>query len=203
MIGQGPLLVAVPSAAPFKSVRALLATARAQPGALNYGSAGVGSVGHMATELLNAAAKIQMTHVPYKGAADALIDLAGGRIELMISNYSTVVPQLKVKRVTAIAVTSQQASPAFPDLPPLAASVPGYAIEIWVGVFAPAGTPAALVQRLNREINEISVSPDLKTYLEPDGAVAQALSPAVFAARFAEDLAQWKRIATERKISVD
>jgi len=203
MVAQGPLLVAVPSSASFKSVRDLLAAARARPGALNYGSAGVGSAGQMATELLNAAANIQITHVPYKGAAEALIDLASGRIDLMISNYSSLVPQLKSGRVTGIAVTSQQPSPAFPELPPLAATVPGYAIEIWVGVLAPAGTPAPLIQRLNREINEIALSTELRAFLEPDGATASPMSPAAFAARITEDLAQWKRIASERKITVD
>lgn len=203
LIAQGPLLLAVPSSAPFKSPAELLAAARAKPGALNYGSAGVGSVGQMATELLNGAANIQMTHVPYKGAADALLGLAAGQLHVMISNYSSLVSQLKAGKVRAIAVTSQRASPVFPDLPPLAVAVPGYAIEIWVGVFAPAGTPAPLVQRLNREINEISASPELRTFLEPDGATAVSMSPAAFSARIKEDLAQWKRIATDRRITVD
>jgi len=203
LVAQGPLLVAVPSSAPIKSPAELLSAARARPGALNYGSAGVGSVAQMATELLNGAAGIQMTHVPYKGAANALIDLAAGQIHVMISNYSSLVSQMKSGKVRAIAVTSQRPSPAFPDLPPLAAAVPGYAIEIWVGVFAPAGTPAPLVERLNREVNEISASPELRTFLEPDGAAALALRPAAVAARIKEDLAQWKRIAAERKISVD
>jgi tripartite-type tricarboxylate transporter receptor subunit TctC len=144
-----------------------------------------------------------MTHVPYKGAGPALIDLAAGQIDLMISNYSSLVPQLKSGKVRAIAVTSAKPSPAFPDLPPVAATVPGYAIEIWVTVFAPAGTPMPLVERLNREINEISASAELRTFLDPDGAQPVALAPAALAARMKQDLAQLKRIATERKISLD
>ncbi len=203
MVAEGPLLVAVPVSAPITSVPDLLAAARAKPGALNYGTAGVGSVAHLATELLNGAASIQMTHVPYKGAGPALIDLAAGQIQLMISNYSSIVPQMKSGKVRAIAVTSRQASPAFPDLPPVAAAVPGYAIEIWVTVFAPAGTPAPLVDRLNREINAVSASPELRVFLDPDGAQPVALAPAALAARIKEDLAQLKRIAAARKISLD
>jgi tripartite-type tricarboxylate transporter receptor subunit TctC len=203
MVAEGPLLVAVPASMPIKSGAELLAAARAKPGALNYGTAGVGSVAHLATELLNGAANVQMTHVPYKGAANALLDLAAGQINVMISNYSSLVPQIKAGKVRPIAVTSAKPSPAFPDLPPLAQAVPGYAIEIWVTVFAPAGTPMPLVDRLNREINQISASPELRTFLDPDGALPVALTPAAVAGRVKEDLAQLKRIAAERKISLD
>jgi tripartite-type tricarboxylate transporter receptor subunit TctC len=203
MVAEGPLLVAVPASMPIKSGAELLAAARAKPGALNYGTAGVGSVAHLATELLNGAANVQMTHVPYKGAANALLDLAAGQINVMISNYSSLVPQIKAGKVRPIAVTSAKPSPAFPDLPPLAQAVPGYAIEIWVTVFAPAGTPMPLVERLNREINQISASPELRTFLDPDGALPVALTPAAVAGRVKEDLAQLKRIAAERKISLD
>jgi len=203
MVAEGPLLVAVPADRPIKSGAELIAAAKARPGALNYGTSGVGSVAHLATELLNGAAQIQTTHVPYKGAGPALIDLAAGQIDVMISNYSSIVPQMKSGKVRAIAVTSAKPSPAFPDLPPLSATVPGYAIEIWVTVFAPAGTPAPLVERLNREINAISASPELRVFLDPDGAQPVALSPAAVAARMKEDLAQLKRIAAERRISLD
>jgi len=203
MVAEGPLLVAVPAERPIKSTADLVAAARAKPGALNYGTAGVGSLAHLATELLNGAANIQMTHVPYKGAGPALIDLAAGQIDVMISNYSTLVPQMKSGKVRAIAVTSPKPSPVFPDLPPVAASVPGYAMDIWVTVFAPAGTPAPLVERLNKEINEISASPELRTFLDPDGALPVAMAPAAIAARLKQDLAQMKKIAGERKISLD
>jgi len=203
MVAEGPLLVAVPAEKPIKTPAELVAAARARPGALNYGTAGVGSLAHLATELLNGAANIQMTHVPYKGAGPALIDLAAGQIDVMISNYSSLVPQMKSGKVRAIAVTSPKPSPAFPDLPPLWAAVPGYAIDIWVTVFAPAGTPAPLVERLNKEINEISASPELRTFLDPDGALPVALTPAAITARLKQELAQLKKIAAERKISLD
>ena len=200
MIGQGPLLLAVSSATPFKSPAELIAAARAKPGSLTYGTAGVGSVGHLATELFDAAAKIQLTHVPYKGAANAVVDLAAGRIDVMISSYSTLAPLMSTGQVRALAVTSKESHPAFAKLPPLAATVPGFSIDIWVGVLAPAGTPPQLVERLNREINEIASSRELAIVLEPDGTVPVALSPSSFATRIKDELAQWKQIATERKI---
>jgi len=203
MVAEGPLLVAVPAEKPIKTPADLVAAAKARPGALNYGTAGVGSLAHLATEMLNGAANVQMTHVPYKGAGPALIDLAAGQIDVMISNYSSLVPQMKSGKVRAIAVTSPKPSPAFPDLPPVAAAVPGYAMDIWVTVFAPAGTPAPLVERLNKEINEISASPELRVFLDPDGALPVALAPAAIAARLKQDLAQLKKIAAERKISLD
>ncbi len=200
LVGEGPMLLAVSSAFAVKTPVEYFAAARARPGELTYGSAGVGSIGHLATELLNSAAKIRMTHVAYKGAAPAIVDLAGGQIYAMISNYSSLVPQLNTKRVRALAVTSKQASPVFPNLPPLSTSIPGYSMEIWVCVFAPAGTPSSVIERLNREIREISASPELKTFLEPDGALPVAITPAALNTRLKEELGQWKTVATERKI---
>lgn len=203
VVGQNPSLLAVTASAPFKSAAALLATARARPGELMYGSAGVGSVGHLATELFAAAANVRMRHVPYKGAANAAIDLASGQIQVMISSFSTLSSFLKSGKVRALAVTSREPYPAFPDLPPLIATVPGYSNEVWVGILAPAGTPAPLVARLNQEINDISASPELKTFLEPDGMMAVALDPASFAARIRRELAQWKRVAADRRIVME
>lgn len=200
IVAQGPLLLAVSAATPFKTPAELIDAAKAKPTELSYGSAGIGSVGQMAAELLNSRAQIKMTHVPYKGASNAVLDLGSGQIQVILSNFSTLSPMLKSGRVRALAVTSQKASPAFPDLPPLSATVPGYAIEIWTGVFAPAGTPASLVERLNREINEIALSPPLKALLEPDGATPMAISPAAFGVIVRQDLAQWKQIAADHKI---
>ena len=176
MVGRGPMLLAVSATTPYKSPAELIAAARAKPGVLNYGTAGVGSIAHLTTELLDDTAKIQMTHVPYKGAANAAVDLAGGQIHVMISNYSTVAPLMKSGKIRALAVTSGKPHAAFPDLPPLATVAPGFAVDIWVGVFAPAGTPPAIVERLNQEINAIAASADLAPVLEPDGTLPEAIS---------------------------
>ncbi|MDB5812253.1 MAG: hypothetical protein JWN94_4375 [Betaproteobacteria bacterium] len=200
LVGEGPMLLAVSAAFPVKTPAEYIAAARAKPGELTYGSAGIGSIGHLATELLNSAAKIRMTHVAYKGAAPAIVDLAGGQIYAMISNYSSLLPQLTTRRVRALGITSKQTSPVFANLPPLSATVPGYSMEIWVCVFAPAGTPAAIVERLNREIREISASPELRAFLEPDGALPVPITSAALGVLLKDELAQWKAIAAERKI---
>ena len=200
MVGRGPMLLAVSADAPFKTPADVIAAARAKPTAINYGTAGVGSIAHLTTELFDDAAGIRMTHVPYKGAANAAVDLAAGRIQVMISNYSTVAPLIKAGKIKALAVTSRSPQPAFPDLPPLASTAPNFGVDIWVGVFAPAGTPPSTVDRLNQEIKAIAASPELAAVLEPDGTVAEAMPPAVFAAHIKDELAQWKKIATEHKI---
>jgi tripartite-type tricarboxylate transporter receptor subunit TctC len=202
MVGEGPLLLAVSASTPFKSPEDLLAAARAKPDALTYGTAGVGSIGHLATVLLSDAAKVKLTHVPYKGAANAAQDMGGGQIDLMVSNYSTLAPLLQKDggRVRALAVTSKQPHPTFPGLPALASAVPGYDMDIWIGVFAPAGTPAAIVERLNREINAISTSPELAVVLGPDGTLPQPMSPSAFATRVKDELVKWKQLAAAHKI---
>ncbi len=203
MIAEGPLLLAVSATSPHRSPQSLLSAARDKPGTVSYASSGIGSVAQLATELLAAGAQLQLLHVPYKGAANALLDLVAGQVDFMLSNYSSLAPQIKAGKVRPLAVTSPEKSDIFPDLPPLSASAPGFAIEIWVGVLAPAGTPQALVQRLNRELNEISLSPDVRTLLDPDGARPATMAPADYAARIKSDFAQWKRIATERNIVIE
>jgi tripartite-type tricarboxylate transporter receptor subunit TctC len=203
VVAQNPSLLAVSGASAFKSAAELFAAARARPDGLTYGSAGVGSIGHLATELLVVAADVRMRHIPYKGAANAAIDLAGGQIQVMISSHSTLSAFLRSGKVRALAVTSRQRHRAFPDLPPLAETVPGYVNEVWVGVFAPAGTPGRLVERMNRELNEVAASPELRVLLEPDGMTAMAMSPEAFAARVREELGLWRQIAASRKIVVE
>lgn len=200
MVGHGPMLVAVSAASPIKSAADLVAAARARPGKITYASSGIGSIAHLSSEMISDAAKIQMLHVPYKGAAPALMDMIGGQVDMMVSNYSSLAPQIKGGKVRAIGVTSAQASPAFADLPPMASVAPGFVANIWVSILAPAGTPAALVARLNREIVEIASGPEVRALLEPDGAQPTPYAPAEVAQRIKDDLAGWKQIATEKKI---
>jgi tripartite-type tricarboxylate transporter receptor subunit TctC len=203
IVGQNPSLLAVSAATPFRTVADLVAAARAKPGDITYGSAGVGSIGHMATELMSAAANIQMRHVPYKGAANAAIDLAGGQIQVMMSSQATLAPFLKSGKVRLIGVTSPKPHPSFPDVPPIINTLPGFSRETWVGVFAPAGTPPPLVERLNRAINDIAASPELRALLEPDGMLPVSVTPAAFSARVKQELGQWRQVAASRKIVVE
>ena len=200
MVGRGPMLLVVSATTPYKSLNDVMADAKAKPGTLNYGTAGVGSIAHLTTELLDDTAKVSMVHVPYKGAANASTDLAAGQIQVMISNYSTVAPLMKGGKIRGVGVTSAKPHPAFPDMQPLATVAPGFDVDIWVGVFAPAGTPDAVVARLNQEINAIAASPDLAPVLEPDGTLPEAISSATFAGKIKDELAQWKKIAADHKI---
>jgi tripartite-type tricarboxylate transporter receptor subunit TctC len=203
VVGRGPMLLAVPGDAAYKTPADVIAAARAKPGAMNYGTAGVGSIAHLATELFDDVARIKLTHVPYKGAAPAAVDLAAGRIDVMISNYSTLAPLIKGGKIRPLAVTSGKPQAAFPGLPPLSGVAPGFDVDIWVGVFVPAGTPASVVDMLNREIVTAAASPELAPVLEPDGALPEAIGASAFAARLKDELAQWKRIAAEHKITAE
>lgn len=203
MVGQGPLVVAVSSEKPYGSLRDLLNAARADPGTLNYGSAGVGSLAHLASTLLGDAAKVDMTHVPYKGSANAAADLAGGRIDMMLANYSSMASLLPTGKVKLVATTAPDKHGAFPKLPPAAETVPGYDVDIWVGVFAPVGTPADLVDALNRSLNEISRSSQLAALLDMDGTVPSAISSNEFAKRVAADLDRWKAVAKQHNITAN
>jgi len=200
MVGRGPMILVVSATTPYKTPADVVNAARAKPGVLNYGTAGVGSIAHLTTELLDDTAKVSMVHVPYKGAANASTDLAAGQIQVMISNYSTVAPLMKGGKIRGVGVTSAKPHPAFPDMQPLATVAPGFDVDIWVGVFAPAGTPDAVVARLNQEINAIAASPDLAPVLEPDGTLPEAISSATFAGKIKDELAQWKKIAADHKI---
>ncbi|MBH1965815.1 MAG: tripartite tricarboxylate transporter substrate binding protein [Comamonadaceae bacterium] len=203
LIGDGPMLLAVSAQTPVKSIGEFIAAAKAKPGAMTYGTSGTGSIAHLATEMLADAAHFRMTHVPYKGASNALLDMAGGQIDMMISNYTSIAPQIKSGKVRALAVTSAQGNPVFSELPPVSSAVPGYAADIWVALFAPASMPPALVARLNRELVQIAKGPEVKALLEPDGATPMALTPEEVSKRIKSDLALWKKIALEKKIVIE
>jgi tripartite-type tricarboxylate transporter receptor subunit TctC len=202
IVADGPMLIGVSVKSGIKTPAELVAAARANPGKLTSSSGGVGTVGHMAAELLNDAGKIQMLHIPYKGAAPALMDLAAGTVDMLIASYSTLAPQIKSGRVIAIAVTSLQPSPAYPGVPTMASAAPGYNVGIWYGMFAPSGLPAAMMQRLNREVNEIAKTAEVRAITQGDGALPLAMTPEELGRRVHGDYATWKRLATERSIVV-
>ena len=200
IVAQNPSVLAISAFAPIKTPAQLMTTARAKPNWLTYGTAGVGSIGHLTTELMNGAARVEMRHIPYKGASNAAIDLAGGQIDVMISSYTTLSPFVKSNKVRLLAVTSHEPHPAFPELPTLNSVVPGVVNYTWAGVLAPAGTPAAFVERLNREINSIAGSAELRPFFEPEGMLPVPLTTGGFAARMKQELGQWKKIAAAKNI---
>jgi tripartite-type tricarboxylate transporter receptor subunit TctC len=196
MLGKGPLLVTVANESPYKTIGELVAAAKANPGKLNYGTSGAGSINHFATELFTDAAGIRMTHVPYKGMGPATTDLLGGQIQVLVASAPSILGQVKGGRVRALAVTSANRSPVAPDLPSLEQSgYKGSATELWWGVLAPAGTPQPVVDRLNTEINKIILSAEMKEFFLKEGAEPAAMKPAEFEAFIAGEIERWKQVA--------
>jgi tripartite-type tricarboxylate transporter receptor subunit TctC len=202
-LAKGPMILAVGLNSPFRSTAELLAAARAEKGKLNYGSSGIGSVNHLATELMSAMAQVEMTHVRYRGLANALTDMMGGQIQLIISSFPSILGLLKAGQVRGLAVTAAERSPFVPELPPIAETVPGYLAELWWGVFAPAGTPPAMVARLNTEIRAIITEPEMRERFAQEGALPTPIASDQFAAIVASDLAMWRKLAKERNITAE
>jgi tripartite-type tricarboxylate transporter receptor subunit TctC len=196
MLGKGPMLITVANESPYKTIGELVAAAKANPGKLNYGTSGAGSINHFATELFTDAANIRMTHVPYKGMGPATNDLLGGQIQVLVASAPSILGQVKGGRVRALAVTSATRSPVAPDLPSLEQSgYKGSASELWWGVLAPAGTPQPIVDRLNTEINRIILSAEMKEFFLKEGAEPASMKPAEFEAFIAQEIERWKQVA--------
>jgi tripartite-type tricarboxylate transporter receptor subunit TctC len=202
-LSAGPLIVAASAVSNIKTPAELVAAARARPDQITHGTGGVGTLAHVAAEMINDTAKISLKHVPYKGAALAVPDFVAGRIDLLVGVYTTIAPQVKAGRAHIIGVTTAQPQAAFPGVPTLASVAPGLNIDIWVGFFAPLGTPAAVVQRLNAELNEVARTRAVRDVIEPDGSVPQAISPDAFGTRVKSDYAAWKKLASAKNIVVD
>jgi tripartite-type tricarboxylate transporter receptor subunit TctC len=193
MITQPYLMVATPSL-PANSVKELVVLARSRP--LVYASSGTGSVVHLGMELFNSMAGVTMTHIPYKGSGQSMIDVMSGRVQLAITNTLTATPLVRGGKLKALAVTSSQRVSAFPELPTVSeAGVPGYELRSWYGVVAPLKTPAYLVLALNRDIGQLVNSPEVRERLAADGAEAAAAStPAEFRTVIAGEIVRWEKV---------
>jgi tripartite-type tricarboxylate transporter receptor subunit TctC len=184
-----------------KSVKDLLALARAKPGALDCASAGYGTSTHMAFELFKALAVVRITHVPYKGTGQALVDAMSGQVHMLFGNVLSSLPHARAGRLRALAVTTSKRSTVLPDLPTIAeAGVPGYENSTWHGWLAPAGTPAAVLGRLNAELVKASRSPDVVDRLAPDGGEPVGSTAEQFARFIDADLARWSKLVKEAGI---
>jgi tripartite-type tricarboxylate transporter receptor subunit TctC len=194
MLTSTPFMLVVHPSVAVKTVPDLVALARSKPGQLNYGSSGSGSSIHLTTELLGAAAKIEMTHIPYKGSGPAFIDLVGGQIQLLFSSTVSSLPHVKSGKVRAIALTSLKRAPALPGIPTVAESYPGFESSSWFGMVVPARTPQPIVDRLLAESRAALKSPDVHQNLVSQGAEPGGSSPAEFGAYFTSEMAKWGRI---------
>jgi tripartite-type tricarboxylate transporter receptor subunit TctC len=203
-VASVPNIVIVHPAVPAKTIAELLVYIRANPGKVNYGSAGIGSTEHMSGELMSAMAKLKMVHVPYKGGAPMMTDLIAGHIEMAIETSGSATPHIKAGTVRALAVSTAKRSPAFPDLPTLAeAGLTDYDVTTWYGMLVPTGTPAAIRERLYKEISEILKSPDIAARLADIGANPGGETPADFAAFIKSETDKWIKLAKDAHISVE
>jgi tripartite-type tricarboxylate transporter receptor subunit TctC len=193
-VGAGHLALVVPTAFPAKSTADFVALAKAKPGTLNFASAGTGSTAHLAGELFKAMAKIDIMHVPYKGAAPALADVIGAQVQMLITGYSGVLPHAKAGRLRVLAVTGAQRLKAAPELPTIGETLPGYEVNSWYGIFAPAATPRALLDRFQQNIVTMTRTPAVITRMvalgiEPEGNTRQE-----FAAQMKQEMTKWRKV---------
>ncbi len=192
-------IVVHPSLA-VKSVPELIAYAKSRPGELTYGSAGTGATTHLTGELFALLANVKLTHIPYKGSGQAMVDLLGGQIQMMFENLPGAATQIRSGKIRGLAVTSLRRSAAFPDLPAVSETLPGFEVVAWFALFAPAGTPAAIVARLNAESNRALSLAEVREKIaaagsDPIGGTSDEL------ARFlASDIAKWTRVTREAGI---
>lgn len=198
-----PLMMAGNPSFSAKSVGDLIALAKANPRAVNFASAGNGSSSHLALELLKSMAKIDVTHIPYKGTGPLITDLVAGQVNVTIASAVPLSPQVKAGRLRGLAVTSPRRSPAFPDLPAIADTVPGYAVINWFGVLAPANTATAIVARLNRDLNAALSGAALRKRLMAQGADPAGGTAAEFGKLIRSDFNKWGRVVRESGARVD
>jgi tripartite-type tricarboxylate transporter receptor subunit TctC len=193
-IGATPNVLVVTNDLPVSTVEAFLALANATPGAINYGSGGVGSAGHVAMEVLQSQTGIKMTHVPYKGSGPAIVDLMAGQIQAMLLTIPAVMPFIQSGKLRAIATSGSSRSPALPNLPTFQeAGLKTFQYSPWYGLFAPRGTPPAIVHRLNAETNKVLSEPDVVAKLSQQGLEVRALTQPQFADLVARDILLWSK----------
>ena len=202
MVAIQPLIVAVHPSLPVKSLSELVQYAKSQPDKLNYGTAG--SSIHLAVEYFSTAAGIKMNHIPYKGSAPALTDLIGGQVQVLFDPFSSIYPFVASGKVKALAVTTDKRSATAPTLPTVAES--GYAnfdVSSWQGIVVPAGTPKAVIQRLNRDLVKVLSTPEMKERFAQYSAVTAASTPEQFSTYIKEEIARWQKVAIDAGVKPD
>jgi len=204
LIADAPLVLVVPANSPLKTLDDMIAMAKAKPGVLNFASSGNGTVAHLAAVQLQNAAGIQLTHVPYKGAAQASNDLIGGQIDMYLSSVPTLIGHVRNGKMRALAVTSAQRVPDMPDVPTIAErGFPGFEAVTWFGLAAPAGTPKEIVQRLNAEFNKALQTPDLRVKYQEQGARVLTGTPESFSRLIHDDRLRWGKIVKDSGARVE
>ncbi len=201
LVAVSPQLLVVTPSLPVTSVAELIAYAKAHPGKVNFGSAGVGSQPHVLGELLKLVADIKLTHIPYRGSAPAITDLLGGQIQMMFDTPVVLLSHIQAGRLRALAITSPARSPQLPDVPTMAESgLPRLQASLWSGMLAPIGTPPAVVAKLNAAFNAAMDTPDTKASLQKLGAEPNPMSPEEFGRFLAAETHKWSAVVAEAGI---
>lgn len=204
MMTRAPQMVVTRMGLPFNTLQDLIAYAKANPGKLNYASSGNGSIQHIAGEMLQQQTGTTLTHVPYKGAGPAVQDLLGGNVDVFITTPASVVSQIKAGKLRALAVTSEARLTSLPDVPTVAeAGVPQFKLDSWFALYAPAGTPADVVQALNQAVNKALLLPDVKKRAEDSGTTTEVMTPAQLGSFTKKELDFWGQVITKANITLD
>ena len=204
LLATGPFVIVVHPSLPARSVRDLIAAARSKPATIPYGSAGTGSITHLASELFGTMAGVQMIHIPYKGTGPAMTDLLGGQIQMIIGTSVSVSAHIKGGKLVPLAVTGQKRMATLPELPTVAeAGLPGYEVQTWYGVWFPRGIPLEILSRWNREINTMVGEARLAQRFAQEGLEAAPGSPADFSKVLSRDIDRWKQVVVRAGVKVD
>ncbi len=202
MIGSGPFALSVHTALPAATLKELIALAKAKPDTLSYGSAGPASMAHLAGALFESMAGIRMVHVPYRGSGQSVLDVIEGRVDMQFGTLPPTLSLVRSGKVRALAVTSATRNPTLPDVPTIAeAAVPGYEASLWQAIVAPAGTPAAIVTKLNHELVAVLATPQIQATLAKQGIAIEPSTPDELAARIHDDIAKWGELIRSRGIA--
>lgn len=204
LVGRQPNILVVHPSLPVTSVKELIALAKARPGELNYAGSGMGAVAHLAAELFKSMTRTNIVHVSYKSAGPALTDLIAGQTQLMFATSFSVIPHINAKRVRPLGVTTAKRARILPDLPTIAeAGVPGFEATTWHGVLVPAGTPTAIIDRLNAEINRMLQLPDMRDRLAALGAEIAGGTPQEFADHIQREIPKWAKVIRDSGARAD
>jgi tripartite-type tricarboxylate transporter receptor subunit TctC len=203
LICRGPNVIVVRPDSSLRTVADIVRAAKADPGGLTYGSSGNGSAVHLAAELFKLTAGVDITHVPYRGAGPAYTDLLGGRLDMVFATAGGVANLVKQGQLRAVAVTSAQRTPAYDGVPTVGETLPGYEADVWYAIFAPAGTPAPVVARLNAAMRKATEAPAYRDRLAGEGLIVAVNSPEEMTRFMRAEEARWRRVVTDGKLTPD
>jgi len=203
LLANAPYLLVVHQALPAKSVAELVALVKARPGQLSYSSSGNGSGAHLAGEMLRSLARVEIVHVPYKGAGPAMPDLIAGQVQLSFITYTAAGPHIKTGRLRALGVTTAKRSPTLPDLPAIGETVAGYDSAVWYGFAAPAGTPPEIVSKLNTEVLRVLAAPDFRSRITLEAVSPIGSTPEEFGSFMKSEIVRWAKVVRDSGAKVD